>query len=243
MKKISIISLILALLMLVLCACGTTAEVASEGESSVHVVTPTPKPTPEMKTIGAKTDSETAVALEVKNFTGEAITSWKVRYTGENAFSENLLEEDDIYMQNGTRLLILDPKTKDSNRLCDIELTFEDVTATIHNFPLDDADYVELRKEDNVVYLIYESLTSKKEISTLEDEQAIAAAQEAAEAAQAVAKAKSPGSGSSSGGSSSYSGSSGSSGSSGYSEPSGGGDSGSSGGGDDGCIGDDGLLY
>ena len=92
MKKISIISLILALLMLVLCACGTTAEVASEGESSVHVVTPTPKPTPEMKTIGAKTDSESAVSLEVKNFTGEAITSWKVRYTGENAFSENLLE-------------------------------------------------------------------------------------------------------------------------------------------------------
>ena len=243
MKKISIISLILALLMLALCACGTTTEVASEGESSIHVVTPTPKPTPEMKTIGAKTDSETAVSLEVKNYTGEAITSWKVRYTGENAFSENLLEEDDIYMQNGSRMLYLDPKTEDANRLCDIELTFEDVTATIHNFPLDDADYVELRKEDNVVYLIYESLTSKKEISTLEDEQAIAAAQEAAEAAQAAAKAKSSGSGSSSGGSSSYSGSSGSSGSSGYSEPSGGGDSGSSGGGDDGCIGDDGLLY
>ena len=192
-----------------------------------------------MKTIGEKTDSETAISLEVKNYTGEAITSWKVKLTGEDAFSENMLEEDDIYLQNGTRLLFVDPKNNDTNRLCDVEVTFGDVTATIHNFPLDDADYVELRKEDNVVYLIYESLTSKKEVNTLEDEQAIAAAKEAEEAA----KAKASSSGSSSGGSSSYSGSSGDSGSSGYSEPSGGGYSGSSGGGDDGCIGDDGLLY
>ena len=241
MKKISVISLLMALLMLVLCACGTTEEVTSEEESSISAVTPTPKPTPEMKTIGAKTESETAVAIEVKNYTGEAITSWKVKFTGGDAFSENMLEEDDIYLQNGTRMLYLDPKTKDTSRLCDIELTFGDVTATIHNFPLDDADYVELRKEDNVVYLIYESLTSKKEISTLEDEQAIAAAKEAEEAAKAAAQTKS--SGSSSGGSSSYSGSSDYSGSSGYSEPSGGGGSDSSSGGDDGCIGDDGLLY
>ena len=105
MKKISIISLILALLMLALCACGTTEEVASEGGSSVSVVKPTPKPTPEMKTIGGKTDSETAVAIEVKNYTGEAITSWKVKFTGEDDFSDNMLEEDDIYMQNGTRML------------------------------------------------------------------------------------------------------------------------------------------
>ena len=91
MKKISIISLMMALLMLVLCACGTTAEVVSEGESSESAVSSTPKPTPEMKTIGEKTDSETAISLEVKNYTGEAITSWKVKLTGEDAFSENML--------------------------------------------------------------------------------------------------------------------------------------------------------
>ena len=223
MKKIAVISLLMALLMLVLCACGTTEEVTSEEESTVSAVTPTPKPTPEMKTIGAKTDSETAVAIEVKNYTGEAITSWKVKYTGGDAFSENMLEEDDIYLQNGTRILYLDPKTKDASRLCDIELTFEDITATIHNFPLDDTEYVELRKEDNVVYLIYESQTSKKEISTLEDEQTIAEAEEAAKAAEAATSHKTTD----------------------YSEPVSGGGSDYSGdsGSDDGCIGDEGLMY
>lgn len=177
MKKISIVSLLMVLLMLVLCACGTVAEVASEWKNSISFETNSPKPTPEMKTIGEKTDSETAVSIEVKNYTGEAITSWKVKFTGEDNYSENMLEKDDIYLQNGTRLLVLDPKTKDANRICDIELTFEDITATIHNFPLDDANYVELRKEENVAYLIYESLTSKQEINTLEEEQAIAASE------------------------------------------------------------------
>ena len=250
MRKLSIISFVMALLMLVLCACGTTAEVASESDSSDSVaVTATPKPTPEMKTIGEKTDSETVVSLEVKNYTGEAITSWKVKLTGEDAFSENMLTEGDTFLQNASRLLIVDPKNKDSNRLCDVEVTFEDVTATIHNFPLDDADYVELRKEDNVVYLIYKSLTSKKEINTLEDEQAAfeaAEAEKAAEAAKTTTAPTNSGSGSYgySGGSSSSSGSS-SSGSSSYSEPVSGGGSDSSGGSgrDDGCIGDEGLMY
>ena len=67
MKKISIVSLMMALLMLVLCACGTTAEVVSEGESSESTVTSAPKPTPEMKTIGEKTDSETAISLRDRN--------------------------------------------------------------------------------------------------------------------------------------------------------------------------------
>ena len=243
MKKNSIISILMALLMLVLCACGTTAEDVSEGESSDSApVTATPKPTPEMKTIGEKTDSETAVSLEVKNYTGEAITSWKVKLTGEDSFSEDMLAEGDTFLQNASRMLIVDPKNNDANRLCDVEVTFEDVTATIHNFPLDDADYVELRKEDNVVYLIYNSLTSKKEINTLEDEQAAFEAKEAAEAVKTATTTTSSGSGSSgySGGSSS----SGSGGSSGYSEPvSGGSDSSGDSGGDDGCIGDEGLMY
>ena len=242
MRKLSIISFILALMMLALCACGTTAEVASESDSSDSaVVTATPKPTPEMKTIGEKTDSETAVSLEVKNYTGEAITSWKVKLTGEDTFSKDMLETGDPFLQNASRMLIVDPKNKDSNRMCDVEVTFEDVTATIHNFPLDDADYVELRKEDNVVYLIYKSLT-------LEDEQAAfeaAEAENAAEAAKTTTSTSSSGSGSSgySGGSSSSSSSG--SGSSGYSEPVSGGGADSSGGSgsDDGCIGDEGLMY
>ena len=86
----------------------------------------------------------------------------------DDTFSEDMLETGDPFLQNASRMLIVDPKNKDSNRLCDVEVTFEDVTATIHNFPLDDADYVELRKEDSVVYLIYKSLTS--EIKSLTSE-------------------------------------------------------------------------
>ena len=251
MRKLSIVSFVMALLMLVLCACGTTAEVTSESDSSESsAVTATPKPTPEMKTIGDKTDSETAVSLEVKNYTGEAITSWKVKLTGEDTFSEDMLETGDPFLQNASRMLIVDPKNKDSNRLCDVEVTFEDVTATIHNFPLDDADYVELRKEDSVVYLIYKSLTSEKEVNTLEDEQAAfeaAEAEKAAEAAKTTTSTTNSGSGSSgySSGSSSSFGSSSGSGSSDYSEPVSGGGSASSGGSgsDDGCIGDEGLMY
>lgn len=245
MRKLSIVSFIMALMMLALCACGTTAEVVSEaGSSDNTVATVTPKPTPEMKTIGVKTDSETAVSLEVKNYTGEAITSWKVKLTGEDTFSENMLEAGDSFLQNASRMLIVDPKNKDSNRLCDVKVTFEDVTATIHNFPLDDADYVELRKEDNVVYLIYNSLTSKKEINTMEDEQAAFEAAEAAKTATSTTNSSSSSS-SYSGGSSSSFGSSGSSSPSDYSEPVSGGGSESSGssGSDDGCIGDEGLMY
>ena len=251
MRKLSIVSFVMALLMLVLCACSTTAEVTSESDSSESsAVTATPKPTPEMKTIGEKTDSETAVSLEVKNYTGETITSWKVKLTGEDTFSEDMLEAGDPFLQNTSRMLIVDPKNQDSNRLCDLEVAFEDATATIHNFPLDDADYVELRKEDNVVYLIYKSLTAKKEVNTLEDEQAAfeaAEAEKAAESAKSATFTTNSGSGSSSysGGSSSSSGSSGNSGSSGYSEPVSGGGSESYGesGSDDGCIGDEGLMY
>ena len=161
-----------------------------------------------------------------------------------------MLEAGDPFLQNTSRMLIVDPKNQDSNRLCDLEVAFEDATATIHNFPLDDADYVELRKEDNVVYLIYKSLTAKKEVNTLEDEQAAfeaAEAEKAAESAKSATSTTNSGSGSSSysGGSSSPSGSSGNSGSSGYSEPVSGGGSESYGesGSDDGCIGDEGLMY
>ena len=57
----------------------------------------------------------------------------------------------------------------------DIQLTFEDgTTAELHTFPFGDTEEAELHLEDEVAYLIFDSISQKKEYNTLETEQALA---------------------------------------------------------------------
>ena len=57
----------------------------------------------------------------------------------------------------------------------DIQLTFEDgTTAELHTFPFGDTEEAELHLEDEVAYLIFDSISQKKEYNTLETEKALA---------------------------------------------------------------------
>ena len=72
-----------------------------------------------------------------------------------------------------------------------IQLTFEDgTTAEIHTFPFGDTEEAELHLEGEVAYLVFDSISQKKEYNTLETEKALApktpeaATQEASETTQ-----------------------------------------------------------
>lgn len=56
-----------------------------------------------------------------------------------------------------------------------IQLTFEDgTTAEIHTFPFGDTEEAELYLEGEVAYLVFDSISQKKEYNTLETEKALA---------------------------------------------------------------------
>ena len=56
-----------------------------------------------------------------------------------------------------------------------IQLTFEDgTTAEIHTFPFGDTEEAELHLEGEVAYLVFDSISQKKEYNTLETEKALA---------------------------------------------------------------------
>ena len=55
-----------------------------------------------------------------------------------------------------------------------IQLTFEDgTTAEIHTFPFGDTEEAELKLEGEVAYLVFDSISQKKEYNTLETEKAL----------------------------------------------------------------------
>ena len=56
-----------------------------------------------------------------------------------------------------------------------IQLTFEDgTTAELHTFPFGDTEEAELKLEGEVAYLVFDSISQKKEYNTLETEKALA---------------------------------------------------------------------
>ena len=56
-----------------------------------------------------------------------------------------------------------------------IQLTFEDgTTAEIHTFPFGDTEEAELHLEGDIAYLVFDSISQKKEFNTLETEKALA---------------------------------------------------------------------
>ena len=56
-----------------------------------------------------------------------------------------------------------------------IQLTFEDgTTAELHTFPFGDTEEAELHLEGDIAYLVFDSISQKKEFNTLETEKALA---------------------------------------------------------------------
>ena len=158
----------------------------------------------DLKTIGEKPegDTEGVFSAKLKNLTGKVITGFAVKNEKDEEYPDNFLTEEDKFEADEERVLWFDPnaevkadgnteeknqdaaeKTEAENKdedekeipKYDIQLTFEDgTTAELHTFPFGDTEEAELHLEDEVAYLIFDSISQKKEYNTLETEKALA---------------------------------------------------------------------
>ena len=203
------------LVTLCLCMIGLAGTVTGCGSKKEETpVVEEEKKEPELKAIGQE-DKE-AFKVEVKNATGKNIKGVAIKLTDEDAYPENMLEEEDVFADQESRNLYYKALEKNENEDVteesettendgtddekvleqgyDVQLTFEDdSTAELHAFPFGDIEKGDLCYADDVAYLTYTSIESKEQIDTKEAELAVkqAAEQKAAEeAAQAAAEQK-----------------------------------------------------
>ena len=201
------------LIALCVCMIGVTGMTSGCGDKKEETPVVEEKE-PELKTIG-KEDKE-AFKVEIKNATGKTIKGIAIKQTDEESYSENMLEDGDVFTDQESRNLYYkapEDTTKETEENTedmaaesekaqekeleqgyDIQLTFEDdSTAELHAFPFEDIEKGEICYEDDVAYLTYTSVASKEELNTKEAELAVKVAeQKAAEeaAAQAAAEQK-----------------------------------------------------
>lgn len=153
----------------------------------------------QLKTIGTEENADGKVTL--KNATGKEIAGVSIKYTGDEAYPENMLADGDVFEADESRILCYTkPKAEEAY---DVQLTFADATtAELHSFPFEDIEDGEILYADDVAYVSYTSLKTKEKVETKEAELAIreqqarvaeeeAAAQKAAEEA-AAQKATAP---------------------------------------------------
>ena len=154
-----------------------------------------------LKAIGTPAEGEGVYAIKLTNATDMQITGVEVARSDTSDFSENLLEDDDVYAVDETRMFYYDTTEidGDSTNAAEIpaytvQLTFEgDMVAQLHAFPFEEMETGEIRfdADADVAYLEYTSVESGEEVNTkdaetlyIEQEQAEQAAAEQA-AAQA----------------------------------------------------------
>lgn len=168
--------------------------------------------TAEPKTIGAKEKEEGAFSVKLKNATGKDIKDIKIKVSGHSEFAdaENLLEKDEVFTAEEERILNYLPELKEETEeqkedtketeeplVFDIQLTFaDDTTAVVHTFPFGDIEEGEICMDGELAYLVFESVSLKKEVNTLETETTIAETIKAQKEASAQAASSSSDSGS-----------------------------------------------
>lgn len=143
------------------------------------------------------------VEIKLENNTGKSITGFAVKKSENSEFGENMLEDEDVYVKGEKRYFYYDYKqassdnedtdetdeAEDTTPEYDIQITYlNGTTAVLHDFPFDDMKEGALNLEDEITYLTYTSVKTKKEVDTKADEQSIKTKEEAA-AAEAQRKA------------------------------------------------------
>lgn len=196
--------------------CGNkkdSQEKGQAGSSPTAEASETPEPTKEptetpaaLKPIG--TEEAGAYEVQLTNGTGKNITGIAIKRMEDGEYPENMLGADDTFAVNEERILYYkgesgsqsdnagqdtaDQGTDSENLLTpgyDIQLSFEEGTALeLHAFPFGDIEKGSIRLEDEVAFIVYDSMADKKEVSTKEAEQVIAE-QKKAEAAEQEAGA------------------------------------------------------
>lgn len=184
--------------------------------SAVATVIPTEKT--DGPDIGIKTKDKLCQKLYVTNSTGKNITGFAVKVDGDENYSDNLMQANDVFKANENRDVYYTENSEDVtaqstassslsgallNVSYDLQLTFEDGSQEeLKDFPIGNADEVVLAAassdDGGFVYLTYTDINGEK-VSTFDTEKAeydaakkaaddAAAAQQAAEAAAAAAQ-------------------------------------------------------
>lgn len=148
-----------------------------------------------LKFIGTEKEGSSKITLE--NKTGKDIKGIFVKKSEDTEFTENLLVEGDVYLAAEKRYFCYefqqetasaDGEEKLLTQGYDVQLTFaDDTTAVLHGFPYEDMKEGVLCLEEDLAYLMYESVSTKEEQNTKETEVALKAQKEAEEAAAAAA--------------------------------------------------------
>ena len=151
------------------------------------------------------------VEIKLENNTGKSITGFAVKKSENSEFGENLLEDEDVYVKGEKRYFYYDYKQENSEEETetisadydgnteeetdesvpeyDIQITYlNGTTAVLHDFPFDDMKEGTLELEDEITYLTYTSIKTKKEVDTKDEERSIRTKEETA-AAEAQRKA------------------------------------------------------
>lgn len=179
-------------------AAETTTETAKATTETTAATTTEPEEV--LKSIGDPAEGDTVFAVHLINATGQSITGVSIKEDSQENFSDNLLGENDAFLEKEERILYYNTadSSEEAGDAADatytVLLTFEEgTTAELHQFPFGDMESGQIKSEDAVAFLVYTSLESGTEISTKEDElnliEEIAAQKEAEEQQRAAEEA------------------------------------------------------
>lgn len=192
--------------------CMTLAACAGSEEPSSSVASPTPEatatpkaaatpsPNPEdgLEIIGTKSDKTTVYKVILENGTKQDITALTVKDSSMEEFPESLLGEKDVFAAGEKRVLYYDTakvveaaETGDQDEKLlepqyDIQIVLKDGSVLVlHAFPFGDLEEGTIKFEEEVAYLAYTSVESKKPVETKEAELSIKETEEREEPFQA----------------------------------------------------------
>lgn len=125
------------------------------------------------------TKSTGSSELVITNNTGLEIASFYTRPSGEEDWSDDYIQSRFRLQDKGQSLFYYDSTAKDDNENTvtkyDLKVSFTDEDeedCLFRNLTLTDIEELKLNMEDGVPFVKYNSLSTKKEISTLEDAKA-----------------------------------------------------------------------
>lgn len=203
MNKRIAAGLLLTAMLPVWTACGTQeTEIISSAVEETPVVTEAP-----LKLLGTEKKGENVFHLKIANRTGKDITGFAVNT--EQLEGENLLSAGDVFQNGETRELWFDAEAAlkaaaeaaaENAPEFILALTLSGgSTQTVHAFPFGDAEQCDIRMEEDLTFLVYDSAAKKETVNTREAEKAAreleqqakeqAAAEEAAKAQAAAEEA------------------------------------------------------
>ena len=116
------------------------------------------------------TEEEGALKTEIKNTTGNDITSIKIKNAEETEYTQELLSDGDIFADGEARTLFFKPQQSENETQAvqlALQITMKDstgaeVTAEIDPFPLDDMSEGEIAIEEEAAFLNYKNLAGEE---------------------------------------------------------------------------------